>query len=400
MPAEPNATPKLLFAVGEAFGELFTAMYMAHGCGFRTVFVLRDPWYSLNRSGLPGSAYLFEGLTSLLSAIDKERPDLVCLFSGYLYVGDAIMDFDDLDRLVKYLRVRGIAVLTSDPFLGIGARLPLIDFRNPLARLLSLPLRLAGLIWYGPGFNYLLRIRAILEAVPHLYMVDPDENRIQALPFFNPNFIGFAADRAMAPAEPPGKIPAQPYWLFILGASDYHPQVKKHGADYFHAVLTGKLGDALDQGRGAALIAPEACIAALESNALLEECVLIRYCDYKAYMSILLGAEYAFYWNFFSASILARLLNRMPVLFFACGHLAEANPRMFRKGMDRYYGEAEVTCLDPADRLSCSELKELAMRQEERLFTPFLRNVRTLPSPETVVRGLMQVRPQALPISA
>ena len=86
-----RSTPRLMFVLTAAFGELFNAMYMVRGCRLRTAFAMREPWYSLNRAGLPGPAYHFENYKSLVAAIEKEDPDVVCLFSGYLFVGK---DFD------------------------------------------------------------------------------------------------------------------------------------------------------------------------------------------------------------------------------------------------------------------------------------------------------------------
>jgi len=392
MRPDESGSPRLMFVLTAAFGELFNAMYMVMGCGFRTTFAMREPWYSLNRSGLPGTSYRFENIDSLMAAIEQENPDLVCLFSGYLYASDKIIEFGELDRLLKYLHDRGIKTVTSDPFLGLISRLPPLDHESPIGQILGLPMRLIGGAAFGSQFPYFLRARFVLKDLPHVYIVDPDERGIKALPFYNPNILSYASESTAAKEAMNVSVPEQPYWLYVLGASDYYPHIKRDGADYFHALLARKLLDAMHEGRRAALIAPAPCIAALEKDALLKECIFIGNCEYHQFMAILLGAEYAFYWNIFSASILARLLNRLPTFFFAVGHIADENQQMFEKGMSSYYRGAELRHIHPADQLMAASLSGFAKAQEEQLFGPFFDNVRNLPTPESLVRNLLAER--------
>jgi hypothetical protein len=386
MRGEEAGGPKLMFVVTAAFGELFAAMYMVMGCGFRTAFAMPEPFYSLNREGLPGTCHRFDNLASLLVAIEQENPDLVCLFSGYLFAKDEIVSLDELDRLVKYLQIRRTKAITSDPFLGLISRLPPLDLDNPIAQILGLPIRLMGEAMLGSLFPYLLRTRIILQDIPHVYIVDPHEHVVKTLAFYNPHMRHYASDLA---ATPISGVPAQPYWLFVLGASDYYPQIKRYGAEYFHAVVAQKLADTMQQGRRAVLIAPASCIAALEQHAALQECVFVQNCDYQRYMAILLGAEYAFYWNIFSASLSARLFNRLPIFFFSVGHLGDENPLMLGKGMRCYYNNAPLNYIQPGDRLSAAALSSAAAAQQTQLFDAFFNNVQHLPTPEAVVRDLL-----------
>jgi hypothetical protein len=392
MQAEQNGSPKLMFVLAAAFGELFNAMYMVVGCSFRTAFAMREPWYSLNRASLPGPSYRIDDLASLLAAIDQENPDLVCLFSAYLYPDDRIVDFGDLDRLVKYLNGRGTKTVTSDPFLGLISRLPPFDLESPVGQIVGLPMRLIGEAVFGSRFTYFVRARYILKDLPHVYIVDPDERGIKALPFYNPNIRSYASDSVAARQAATASLPAQPYWLFVLGASDYYPQIKREGADHFHASLARKLLDAMQEGRRAALIAPSPCIAALQRDASLKECIFVDNSQYDRFMAILLGAEYVFYWNIFSASVIARLLNRLPTFFFAVGHIADENQQIFEKGMSCYYRGGRPTHLHPAERLTAALLSGLAHAQEEQLFEPFYNNVRQLPTPEMLVRNVLAER--------
>ena len=198
MRPDESGSPRLMFVLTAAFGELFNAMYMVMGCGFRTTFAMREPWYSLNRSGLPGTSYRFENIDSLMAAIEQENPDLVCLFSGYLYASDKIIEFGELDRLLKYLHDRRIKTVTSDPFLGLISRLPPLDHESPIGQILGLPMRLIGGAAFGSQFPYFLRARFVLKDLPHVYIVDPDERGIKALPFYNPNILSYASESTAA----------------------------------------------------------------------------------------------------------------------------------------------------------------------------------------------------------
>jgi len=239
-------------------------------------------------------------------------------------------------------------------------------------------------------FSYFMRARLVLQDLPHVYVVDPDEDGVTALPFYNPNIRRNAEQIALL-RGPAASLGAEPYWLFVL-TSDYKNQIKPDGADAVHARVARKLQETMTEGRRAVLMAPAACVAALEKEATLKECCFIQNCDYDRFMALLLGAEYAFYWNIFSASVIARLLNRLPTFFFAAGHIADENQIMFDKGMSRYYRNARPTYLPREDRLTTASLSGLALAQEEQLFRPFLENVQHLPTPDVLVRNLLAQR--------
>lgn len=393
MPPEDQTAPKLFFVVSAALGELFNAMYLLMGCGFRSVFALRDTTFELNHASLPGQCYRYGNASDLLAAIAAEKPDMVCLFSGYLLIDEKIMDVAELDRFVDGLFEMGIKVITSDPFLGLSSRLPMFDPHNPLEQLLSLPLKLMGGFLFGPSFLYFSGMPS-LKRVPHIYVVDPDEpGEIRRLAFFNPHIRIYASelDHSANASHPVDGIKRTgPRWMFILGNGEYGPQVKRDGAPGFHALVAQKLRETMAAGRQPVLFAPRACIEVLAADDSLSHCVLIHSCDFENYMSLLVGSEYVFYWNIFSASILARLVNSRPTFFFGTGHVADFNQEMFNKGVRRYYANARLTYLDQTHRLSETELAGLAALQEEQLFKPALENLCHLPAPNEMIRELLR----------
>ena len=390
MSVEDRDTPKLFFVVSAAMGELFNAMYLLMGCGFRSAFALRQAAFELNQA-LPGKCYSYENASDLLTAIEAEKPDMVCLFSGYLIIDEKIMDVATLDDFVNHLLSSGIKVITSDPFLGLQSRVPTFDPHNPFEQVLSLPFTLAGGLLFGEAFLYFSGMPN-LKRLPHVYVVDPDEpGDVQRLGFFNPYIRHYAMELEHSANGRTNGIPGRhPHWMFILGIGEYRSGIKTYGVEGFHNLLAHKLRETLTAGRQPVLLAPKICIDALSADASLSGCLFIHGVDYQRYMSLLIRAEYAFYWNIFSASILARLINFRPTFFLGNGHVASFTPQMFEKGMRRYYQNASLTYLQEIEVLSESKLAGLAAAQEDQLFRPVMQSLRDLPQPKAIIHQLLQ----------
>jgi hypothetical protein len=117
--------------------------------------------------------------------------------------------------------------------------------------------------------------------------------------------------------------------------------------------------------------------------------LLLPFCGHALFMDLLFDAEYVFYWNVFSNSIPARVVNRRPVFFFDAGHMARSIPPLFEAGMRCYYAWADLPSLDPQAPLAAAALAALAARQEGA-FEPAREAFRRSPGPEAVVDGLMR----------
>ena len=391
MVSDDQNSAKLLFVMSAAFGELFNAMYLVMGSGFRTVFALRDAHFSVNHASLPGKTHHYETRSDLLAIIESEKPDMVCLFCGYLLIDEKVMDVAELDSFIDRLLELGIKVITSDPFLGLPSRVPTFDPNNPFEQLLSLPVKLMGGLLFGSSFLYFSEMPG-LKRLPHVYVVEPDEpGETQRLAFFNPHIRRYASelDHSASLLQHQNGGRAKAHWMFIMGMGEYLPLVNRDGVQSVHALLAEKLRETLAAGRQPVLFAPKACIDALIADASLNHCVLLHTCDYNRYMSLLVGAEYVFYWNIFSASILARLVNHRPTFFFGTGHIAEFDQMMFDKGMRQYYKNARLTYLDQTHLLSQTELAKLALLQEEQMLKPVCDNLCHLPLPSEMIQRLL-----------
>jgi hypothetical protein len=101
-----------------------------------------------------------------------------------------------------------------------------------------------------------------------------------------------------------------------------------------------------------------------------------------------LEAEYVFYWNIFSNSILSRVMNHLPVFFFDPGHMVHAIPSLFATGMKQYYAGSEPVYLKLQADLESEELAVLGSKQEGAM-SGARENFWRSPGPEEVVEELL-----------
>src|SRR6185436_4962368 len=87
------------------------------------------------------------------------------------------------------------------------------------------------------------------------------------------------------------------------------------------------------------------------------EADLLPFCPFPDFLRYVLHAEYVFYWNVFSASILARLALNRPVFFFDQGHMARLIAPLYDAGVQLHFGGKEPTYLDPTGLLEPDDLE-------------------------------------------
>ena len=125
MGAKTHLDVRLLFVVNNDYGELSHAMSCLVGQEFasRAAILLPDILYSSHKDVLPIRTYHYASLDDILTRVEMWNPDIVFLFSGYLVIGNRLLSWKSLARLVRHLRDRGCRIVTSDPFLGLTSRL-------------------------------------------------------------------------------------------------------------------------------------------------------------------------------------------------------------------------------------------------------------------------------------
>ena len=360
------ADVELLFVVSNDFGELANALYLLRGYPFRATLLLPERLFTKNRDGLPVPTLLYRTTAEVLAAVRARRPDLVFLFSGYLFALNGILPLEGMAELVDALGRQKIPVVTSDPFLGMMARPDSSTFsdRHPYKQMLV---------------DHFARLGPSLRQTPHLYVVDPGPAPpVPSVWFFNPHI------RSM-PAPPV----SEPFWLFVLAQEDYTLQVGRLGRERFDRLLLEKLQQTAKAGRRPVLIAPEPLIAALTGpSSEIEGLRLISFCSNREFMRLLLEAEYCFYWNLFTSTVPARVVNQLPVFFFARGHMAEAMPALAVAAAQRYYAGAAVPLLDFEQPCDAVVLTPLAAAQAE-LFATARAQFQQAPPPDVMIARIL-----------
>jgi hypothetical protein len=363
------SSPRLLFVLSNDYGELSSALYFLEGTDLSATLLMPERLFRANAEGPLVPTECYRSSAEILAAVDRERPAIVFLFSAYLYAINGLLDLKGVGALIRGLKERNLGVVTSDPFLGVMTHPDesLFAADHPLRSVLA---------------GHFAQLSPLVRGLAHLYFMPTEGIAVADRVWFaNPGAI--RADRAGDEG---------PSWLFIVSAEDYAHQAASLGRDAFERLLLEHLGNATRQGRRPVLIGPMACIESMRSaGKAIPEAVLMPFCRHDVFRDQLLGAEHVFYWNVFSNSILARVMNRRPVFFFARGHMAHAIPRLYDAGLRHYYPDCELPWLDPRAVPTAESLARLAERQRSG-FASALRCVEQAPSPAQVVAKLVEGR--------
>ncbi|HUE15995.1 MAG TPA: hypothetical protein VMR25_17620, partial [Planctomycetaceae bacterium] len=175
---------QLLFVVSNDYGELSTALDFLAGQPFDAQILMPDCLYRANGESLPVSCRAYNSLADILSVVTTQSPDVVFLFSGYLYAVNGLLSLDAVRQLVETLRSATRDVVTSDPFLGQLFRLDPSTFsdHHPARRQLV---------------EHFAQVVPILEGVKHLYRVAPRAGATAgSISFYNPDVVLNATARA------------------------------------------------------------------------------------------------------------------------------------------------------------------------------------------------------------
>jgi hypothetical protein len=140
-------------------------------------------------------------------------------------------------------------------------------------------------------------------------------------------------------------------------------------------------------GRQPVLVAPPDLVSDL-SERPLGNVELVPFCPFPQMIARLVDAEYAFYWNVFSCSMLVRLAMGRPVFFFDRGHMARAIEPMYEWGLRFHFGDWRPVALDTNQPLTAENLDEMARVQRAEL-DAIRRKWAKSPSPQDLVDRLM-----------
>jgi len=375
--------PRIVFVLSQDYGELFNAMYFATGGAFESILLMPPRMHQANRETLPFASRAYHGALELAALVEGAAPDVVVLFSGYLFVVNKLLMESELTGLLSAWRARDIPLVTSDPSLGLIPR-GNVRFQATFA----------GAAALGAHFRALA---AELADAFHVYLAPRGTDApCQHGSYYNARCVltdEERARRAATLATWSAIDPARARWLFILSPEDDALQAAAMGRSRFAELIAERLRDTARAGRQPVLIAPPACLEAVRQQiADLPGLIALSACGYLRFMLLLLDAEYVFYWNQFSASMLARVIHRQPIFTFAAGHLVHALADMRALGSQHFYLGKEPTRLDVNETLAAKRLAQLADDERSQLLEPVSAYLAESPTPSQLIANLLAGR--------
>jgi hypothetical protein len=327
----------LLVIVSRDYGELSVAKYFLAGLETVPAPVMLVPASLGQPEGIEGGveARNYRTFADIRRAVEEIQPDTALLFSGYLLAIGTHFSLLNAFRLFSLLRRRRVSIITSDPFIGLLQGPRSLRFREMLR------LRKKD----GPGFvasivapllalrTYLIHWR--LRRHWHIYPA-PVVHRFLAadhrgLSFYNASAVPGPAQYAMEPD-------AAPFWLFVLSEVEFCFQTNRRGG-VFVEHLAARLRDAARPGRRVVMIGPGDLLVDLRRRISGTPGIELRdTASHGEYMRLLLQAERVFFWNYYSFSVLHRVLSDQPVHYFDEGHMVSILPGLGQIGIDTFYG--------------------------------------------------------------
>lgn len=317
---------KLLLVVSEDFGELGNALFFAAGNPPSLQVQLLLPVSCRGRlpEDNPIPVQFFDSRRAVEQAVTDFKPDAVLFFSGYLLAMTRCLSLLDMCLLTKRLQKRRIPMMTTDPFDGLLAQ----SHRLSLSALasggeLTLRSRMLAIILKLHFFV----LHRLLRKIPQLY---PARDRNRPWCYYNPGW------QSILPVAAARSDPAE-HWLFVLSEADLRIQAHTAGLDGFVKHLAKHLGMVSRPGRRLTVIAPERLARPLGDLTRNLACDCLIRLPFPEFLHLLASADKVFYWNYFSFSVLFRMLLAKPTLFFHQGHMADIMPGLLDSGIALYY---------------------------------------------------------------
>lgn len=376
MTAREGTAIRLLVIVSGDYGELGGAMYFLRGLGLAqppTVLLPQSLGHAVASSDQM-QVHAYASLADIQGHLAAVQPQAVMLFSGYLLAIGRRFSLLNALSLLRTLRRLGIPVLTSDPFIG------LID--GPAALDFSYVLGSGGL---GLGrklrsWHLALRLALLQRQLRDCWHIYPSP--VERL------HEGSDRGRALAYANAPHRAQpspgARPSWVFVLSQIDWQMQVRAGGPAFLEA-LSARLHEAAAMGRRAVLIAPADLLEALRGQAASQPGIELVYNEgYAGFMQRLMEAEHAFFWNYYSFSVIHRVLAQLPVMFFDEGHMVHILPALHDGGVRLFYDGWRPPLLALADPLQAQDVEQRA-EEARRQFARIAQGLRRCPPPLDVL---------------
>jgi hypothetical protein len=319
---------RCLFVLSADFGEYVTARVFTRGQPLESHFALPARLSRYAADGEKGIA-TYENIDDLRAIVERVRPELTVLCSGYLFAVNALLSPETLTGWVRELKRQGVALATTDPWLRVRAM-------KPGARLVIHSVKKGGVdpVLTEKMARLQAGLEALFEDVPHLFAVPLPAVRDTWFSFHNPGFAGGGAPAAAGDAGS-----GVDEWLFILSREDYVFLAGLEGGTFFRALEERLREITSDPGNRVTVIAPrELEVFFRKRMAGCPGLVHLPFCGFTAFESLVRRAKIVAYWNVLSASLFYCLYHRVPPVFFGRGHQARVCEGLFDHVAEHVYG--------------------------------------------------------------
>ncbi len=376
---------RLLFVIALSYGEMGSAMHILNGQLFQhpPTILLPPTVYTNNKFGLPGKVHKYTSIRDVIKQVETGRPDIVFLNSGYLFAIKKTFSLDQLTELTRFLNKRGCRVVTTDPFLGLIPHLTPEDLSD------HMPAR----EWFFYSVTHACRhFQTTLHYYPYPLEASDFQPAYPCVSCRNRKLELTPAQLETNSLRVRGRSRAEvkPQWLFVLAGSDFYVQCIQHSPQGFGDLLVTKIRETLRADRHAVVLAPDGCIEYLSEQLQQEAGItLLPHCSYSLFFALQMEAEYAFYWNIFSNSLMLRGINGLPTFFFDKGHMNYGISSLYEVGLVRYYRGWEPRYLRIGEEILPDQLA-LYAEEYRQAIKQLLLPIQDLPSPHQMLDQILE----------
>ncbi len=394
---ELDDCPKTLIILDNDYGELTTVQYLIQGqpCFSRSKLVLSPRVYQKNKNVLPNRVEMWETEEDLIEHISTFEPDVLLLAAGYLMPVHDLLSNEALERVCQKAKEHDATIITADPFLGLLSEwspkgldhIISIDIPTDADENLTTIKRQADLKLH----TELAGANAYLKEFLHLYPTYTDMEGITSFPSDEKN-RSFFNDQLVIPSELQAtSSDEKPHWIFIISEVDFQTQSMHLGVPRFITYVIDLLTQGANLGRKIIFLGPSSLIQILRASEATAgyDIHLFNFGSYEIVMSLLLTAEYSFYWNVVSHTILIQLWNGRPIVLLDKGHLARSIPNLYERVISWYYQGWEPQYFDQNEPISLEKLAKY-VEQHATQKAALMKSYRRAPSPESLFKSLVE----------
>ena len=372
------------------FGEIINSYFFTKDQPFHVVLAcpLRlFPW--IDQAHV--KKYQYTTREDLLHIIKETKPQLVIFSSGYLFQAFNLFSLSEFRKLISYVKECNIPYITTDPWMKIWTKYSISEICHSTSDLFK----------YG---DLQKQLNHTFKNIYHLYPFPITKN--QCLSFFNPRTVLTEVERNSHEAlvreffQDAGHYDvcsnkrSPSFNMFVLSDIDFKMffiDPNKTQMNKLFIELSNRLSEIINNTSDLlVIVAPDQYCKSLKNqfSSHTHICCL-SFCKFSLFYSLLMCANVVLYWNVFSASIMGRILNQLPVFFFSKGHMVTLCPKLYEHGVRFFYQNHPPFFVNPLSSLSANLFQE-PLQQVKNTFLEISEYWRALKTPEEIILKLIE----------